>query len=147
LGELGWVTLFNGPTAFTPASQQLRLIGVEPRVEVVVDGFLAMPFLVAGTNRVALIQQRLAHLLAATAGVRVLPCPFEVVPLTEALWWHPMYRTDPAHAWLRSVFQAAGIRAAGIQAAGIRAAGIRAAGIRAAGIRAAGIRAAGARLA
>lgn len=108
LGELGWVMLFNGPTAFTPAAQHLRMIGVEPRVEVVVDGFLAMPFLVAGTDRVALLQEHLARRLAAPAGVRVLPCPFEVVPLTEALWWHPMYRTDPAHAWLRGVFVDAG---------------------------------------
>jgi DNA-binding transcriptional LysR family regulator len=113
LGEMGWVVLFNGPTAFAPAARQLSMIGVEPRVEVVVDGFLPMPFLVAGTNRVALIQQQLARRLAEPAGVRVLPCPFEVVPLTEALWWHPMYRNDPAHAWLRSVFAAAGAELGG----------------------------------
>ena len=108
LGELPWVVLFNLPTAFAPAIQQLRAIGVEPRVEVVVDGFLPMPFLVAGTNRVALIQERLAHRLAAPAGVRVLPCPFEVVPLVEAFWWHPMFRNDPAHTWLRRVLSEAG---------------------------------------
>jgi DNA-binding transcriptional LysR family regulator len=104
LGRLGWVVLFNGPTAFAPAARQLSMIGIEPRVEVVVDGFLAMPFLVAGSNRVALIQQHLADRLAPLADIRVLPCPFEVVPLTEALWWHPMYRNDPAHVWLRTVF-------------------------------------------
>ena len=60
LGELPWVVLYNLPTAFAPAAQQLRMLGVEPRVEVVVDGFLPMPFLVAGTDRVALIQERLA---------------------------------------------------------------------------------------
>jgi DNA-binding transcriptional LysR family regulator len=108
LGELGWVVLFNGPTAFAPAARQLRMIGIEPRVEIVVDGFLAMPYLVAGTNRIAMIQERLAHRLAAVAGVRVVPCPFEVVPLTEALWWHPMHRNDPAHGWLRTVFAEAG---------------------------------------
>lgn len=108
LGELPWVVLFNLPNAFAPATQQLRSLGVEPRVEVVVDGFLPMPFLVAGTNRVALIQERLARRLAASAGVRVLPCPFEVVPLVEAFWWHPMLRNDPAHAWLRHVLTEAG---------------------------------------
>jgi DNA-binding transcriptional LysR family regulator len=113
LGELPWVILYNLPTAFAPAAQQLRMSGVEPRVEVVVDGFLAMPFLVAGTNRIALIQEHLARRIAATAGVRVLPCPFEAVPLAEAFWWHPMYRTDPAHHWLRRTLVEAGRRLAG----------------------------------
>jgi hypothetical protein len=33
----------------------------------------------------------------------VLNCPFEVVPVAEAFWWNPMYRNDPAHAWLRDL--------------------------------------------
>ena len=108
LRELGWVVLYNLPTAFAPANQQLRMLGVEPRVEVVVDAFLAMPFLVAGTRRVALLQEQLARRLAGAAGVRVVPCPFEVVPLAEAFWWHPMYRNDPAHTWLRRLLAEAG---------------------------------------
>ena len=75
--------------------------------EVVVDGFNQMPFLVAGTRRVALLQERLARLLAPVAGVRLLDCPFEVVPLAEAFWWNPMYRNDPAHMWLRDLLVAA----------------------------------------
>ncbi len=110
LGDLPWVVLYNRPTAFAPATQQLRMIGVEPRVEVVVDGFLPMPFLVAGTNRIALLQEHLAHRMAAVADIRVVACPFDVVPLAEAFWWHPMYRTDPAHAWLRGVLAEAGRR-------------------------------------
>jgi DNA-binding transcriptional LysR family regulator len=108
LGVLPWVVLFHLPTAYAPATQQLRTLGIEPRVEVVVDGFLQMPFLVAGTNRIALLQERLAHRLATVAGVRVLPCPFEAVPVAEAFWWHPMFRNDPAHAWLRQVLSDAG---------------------------------------
>lgn len=108
LGELPWVILYNLPTAFAPAAQQMRMIGIEPRVEVVVDGFLPMPFLVAGTNRVALIQEHLARRMAGAADIRMLPCPFEVVPLAEAFWWHPMHRADPAHTWLRGILTEAG---------------------------------------
>lgn len=108
LGELPWVVLYNLPTAFAPAAQQLRMFGVEPRVQVVTDGFLPMPFLVAGTDRIALMQEHLARRIARVADIRVLPCPFEVVPLAEAFWWHPMYRADPAHAWLRGVLTEAG---------------------------------------
>ncbi|MEV6350226.1 LysR family transcriptional regulator [Actinoplanes sp. NPDC051851] len=103
LGELPWVVYYDRPTAFAPAVRQLRMLGVEARVDVVVDGFVQLPFLVAGTRRIALLQERLANLLAPVAGVRVLPCPFDVVPVAEAFWWNPMYRNDPAHAWLRDV--------------------------------------------
>ena len=107
LAELPWVVFFDRPTAFAPASRQLRMLGIEARVDLVVDGFVQMPFLVAGTRRVALIQERLARLLAPVAHVRVLDCPFEVVPLAEAFWWNPMYRNDPAHVWLRGTLMAA----------------------------------------
>ncbi|WP_213008059.1 LysR family transcriptional regulator [Paractinoplanes toevensis] len=108
LAMLPWVVLYNLRTAFAPATQQLRLLGIEPRVEVVADGFLPMPFLVTGTRRVALLQERLARRLAGPAGVRIMPCPFDVVPLAEAFWWHPIYRNDPAHAWLRGVLDSVG---------------------------------------
>ncbi len=110
LAALPWVVLYHRRTAFALATQQLKVLGVEPRVEVVTDGFLPMPFLVAGTRRVALLHKRLAALLAIPAGVRVLPCPFEVAPLAEAFWWHPIYSNDPAHIWLRGVLaEAAGV--------------------------------------
>ncbi|WP_416566178.1 LysR family transcriptional regulator [Nocardia testacea] len=103
LAELPWVVTYHAPTAFTPAARQLRMIGIEPDIRVVVQSFLAVPFMVAGTRCVALLQRRLADRLAEAANVRILPCPWEVVPLVEAFWWHPTHRTDPAHQWLRSV--------------------------------------------
>ncbi|MEU6536840.1 LysR family transcriptional regulator [Streptomyces sp. NPDC047000] len=101
LRRLPWVVTTDRAAAFTPAARQLRLIGVEPRVQLVVESFLTVPFMVAGTNRVALLQKRAALMTAGTAGLRVFPCPWDTVPLVEALWWHPVNRADPAHCWLR----------------------------------------------
>jgi DNA-binding transcriptional LysR family regulator len=84
-----------------PVNRQLSMLGIDPRVEVSVQGFQLLPALVAGTRRVALIQERLAQGLPASAGVRVLPCPFDAVPVREALWWHPLHAQDAAHIWLR----------------------------------------------
>jgi len=109
LGELPWVVTYNAPTAFTPAVRQLQMLGVEPRVQVVVESFSAVPFMVAGTNRVALMQGMLAERLAPSAKVRILPCPWEVVPLAEGFWWHPMQQSDPAHLWLRAVIRRASV--------------------------------------
>ena len=108
LAVLPWVTVYHRPTAFTPAAQQLRAHGIEPRPQVVVESFLPIPDLVAGTDRVALLQGRLAARLRPDAGLRVLPCPFAVTPLVEAMWWHPMYDADPAHRWLRGLLAEVG---------------------------------------
>jgi DNA-binding transcriptional LysR family regulator len=110
VARMPWVVSYNNATAFTPAVQQLRTIGIEPDIRVVVESFLALPFLVADTDRVALVQGRLATRLGEAAGVRVLPCPWEVVPLVEAFWWHPAMHGDPAHSWLRAALKDASSR-------------------------------------
>ena len=104
LEELPMVVAHHEPASYTPAGKQLSMLGVQPRVQLVAETFLALPFLVAASNGVALIQERLARQLAPSAGVRILPCPFDVAPLIEALWWHPMYDRDPGHRWLRQLF-------------------------------------------
>jgi DNA-binding transcriptional LysR family regulator len=81
----------------------MRMLGIEPRVQVVTESFLTVPRLVAGTRRIALLQERLVALLPGDAGVRALPCPFEVGPLIDAMWWHPVYDRDPEHAWFREL--------------------------------------------
>ncbi len=104
LSQLPMVMTYQSPTAFTPVAKQLEMLGVEFNVQIVTESFLAMPFLVGAVRGVGLIQKRLADRLAPAAGVRVVPCPFEPVPLVEALWWHPMYTRDAGHHWMRDLF-------------------------------------------
>src|SRR3954453_4451067 len=114
LETLPWVVTYHGPTAATPASRQMRQRGIEPHVQVITESFLTVPGLVAGSNRVALLQRRLVDLLPLNVGVRALPCPVEVGQLVEAMWWHPVYDDDPEHAYLRDlVLRAAGLAIGG----------------------------------
>ncbi|WP_405009960.1 LysR family transcriptional regulator [Kitasatospora sp. NBC_01539] len=99
LARLPWAVYQR--THDAPAARQLSLLGIEARVEVSVETFQLLPAMVAGTTRVALVQERLAARLGPHSGVRTLPCPFDAVPLTEALWWHPAHTRDAAHTWLR----------------------------------------------
>ncbi len=110
LAELPWVLTYHAPAAFTPAARQLQMLGVEPHVQMVAETFLALPWLIAGTDRIALVQAELASRLTMLGDIRALDCPYDAVPLTEALWWHPTHEHDPEHAWLRSVFVEAGRR-------------------------------------
>lgn len=96
-----WVVVFHGQSAATPADRQLRMLGIEPRVQVVTENFWTVPTLVAGSNRIALLQERLVRLLPLNSGIRTLPCPVGVGELVEAMWWHPVYDRDPEHVFLR----------------------------------------------
>lgn len=103
LKTMPWVACCHSPTAPIPATAQLRPLGIEPHVQVATENFLAVPGLVSGTGRVALLQRRLAARIPAELRVRVLPCPFEAAPPVEAMWWHPMHDEDPEHRYLRQV--------------------------------------------
>ncbi|MFJ8886126.1 LysR family transcriptional regulator [Streptomyces sp. NPDC102402] len=115
LGRLPWVTYQR--TYDAPAVRQLGMLGIEPRVEVSVDSFQLLPLLVAGTRRIALIQERLARLLAPLAAVHVVQPPYEAVPLREAMWWHPVHTHDAAHIWLRETTARVGRRMADVPGA------------------------------
>jgi DNA-binding transcriptional LysR family regulator len=110
LADAPWVLTYDTRTAFTPAQQHLRLLGVELRTAVVVESFAAIPFFVASTTRVAMVQRRLVQRLAGLAEVTAFGLPFEAVRLVESFWWHPARDADPAHAWLRSVLQSVGLK-------------------------------------
>ncbi|MCI1020435.1 LysR family transcriptional regulator [Microbacterium sp. C5A9] len=103
-----YVMTYQSRTAFTSASRQIQQLGVEPRVDAVVESFLTLPLYVAGTRRIGLIQRALAPLAARLGGVRVVELPFAPTPLVHALWWHPVHARDPEHAWMVELFQEAG---------------------------------------
>ena len=105
LGRLRWVLTFDAPTQYTPADKHLTLVGVDRRADVVIESFLALPFLLAGTQRAAILQERAAHKLAlAGAGLQIRSLPTSPPDLLEALWWHPSRDGDPGHRWLRQLF-------------------------------------------
>ena len=66
------------------------------------------------------LQRRLVRPAPARRrGPRALPCPVEVGPLVEAMWWHPAFDDDPEHAYLRDLVVRAAAMAVGGPDAGI----------------------------
>jgi len=86
-----------------PVGQVLEELGVARQVRVTTAGWLPLPFVVAGTDLVAAVPERLARQLAGAARVVVAEPPFGRVELAEAAWWHPMRAADPALAWLHAI--------------------------------------------
>lgn len=106
LEKYRWVLPFQRTTENTPLApvpRQLALLGITPRVAVRVESYQAVPYFIADTDRIALLQERIAVRAAALLGLRILPCPGEPEPIAEALWWPREYQFDHAHSWLRDV--------------------------------------------
>ncbi|UIN32286.1 LysR family transcriptional regulator [Microbacterium binotii] len=112
LAELPWALTFQSRSAFTSAAREIQQLGVEPRIEVVLESFLSVGHFVSGTRRVGLVQSALAPHLLRIGGIRVVPLPFTATPLVSALWWHPAHMRDPEHEWMRGLFAEAGARIA-----------------------------------
>jgi len=75
--------------------------GQTRNVDVIVPSFSAAPFFVAGTDRIATMHKRHAELAAASLGLRIVPLPTEIPPVTEVIQWHRMNNGDEALAWVR----------------------------------------------
>lgn len=104
LRELAWVTPFE--TAQVPPVQMQRneWASIATRIAVVADQFTDMPLFVRGTERVALIQERLLDALDARRGLKVMRPPFAMAPIVLAFWWHPTHSADREHRWMRAQF-------------------------------------------
>lgn len=103
LPGLRWVLAQYEPGEAAFMTRRLAEQGVELRPHTITDSFTAIPLYVAGTDRVGVIQGRLASALPLPPALRVIPCPFEVGPINEALWWHPMHNHDSGHQWFRAL--------------------------------------------
>ena len=108
LSRLNWVAPFvpdRGRTSPAPLFAQLAILGLQPHISVRVESYQAVPYLLPGTDRVALMQERLAEKLAGPLGLRVMEIPGASQTIVEALWWCEDYDDDPGHRWLRQKLQ------------------------------------------
>jgi DNA-binding transcriptional LysR family regulator len=108
LTERQWVVAYQHPFSALSPMPRLLAEGVHLRVAVTTEDFLSVPYLVAGSDRVGLMPERVARLLPAGEAVTVVDLPFELGFLVESLWWHPVHERDPAHIWLRHMASQAG---------------------------------------
>jgi DNA-binding transcriptional LysR family regulator len=115
IGALPHAIAQFGPNHQNRADRALEELGVRRRAQVRVGAWLPLPFVVAGTDMVAIVPERLARRVEREAGVLVVEPPFGTVELIEAVWWHPSRTHDPALCWLRGVLRDIG---AGLAPAG-----------------------------
>jgi DNA-binding transcriptional LysR family regulator len=102
LSVLPWVESFSSQAQLTPPERQMRMLGVEPMVEIGVPSFMAIADLIAGTDRIAFLPYSYARKLEQSGALRVFECPFDAVPFLETFWWNAVHSHDPEHLWFRA---------------------------------------------
>lgn len=100
LSRLHHVRSVFGPHASTHIDDMLSIAGIVPRVALTVQGFLPVPFAVAGTPWVGWVPERTALRTASALGLMIVETPIVPSVLVEAAHWHPSKSGDPALQWL-----------------------------------------------
>lgn len=96
-----FVTMKPMPNQRSFVSHALSEMGVTLRDSVTCFSFAALPLMVRGTDRVTLVQRRLAQRFVALGGLAMLEPPLPIPPLDQSVQWHRMRSHDPAMDWLR----------------------------------------------
>jgi len=86
--------------------------GYARRVAGFVPHFTSVPFIVAASDLIATIPERLAVRLAPALKLQVLPVPIAMPPFRLSMLWHEHGDRDPAHAWLRGLIAETAVRLA-----------------------------------
>ena len=80
--------------------------GLERRIALIVPHFLSAPFIVAKTDMLLSLPDRIARQFLALAPLSILPAPIELPVYELVMVWHPLRENDPAHRWLRQQISA-----------------------------------------
>jgi LysR family nod box-dependent transcriptional activator len=79
--------------------------GLERRVETVVGEFSVLPQYVVGSMRIATMHNRLAELYAGYMPLKILPLPYDLPILREAVAWNRHRDQDLGLAWVRNLLK------------------------------------------
>jgi DNA-binding transcriptional LysR family regulator len=93
--------------------EALARLKLDRRVTVGVPHFLSAPYIVATSDLVATVPERLAHLVSRSLSLEVKEPPIPVPGFAVFLYWHRRFHDDPAHVWLRSQIVAASLKQRG----------------------------------
>lgn len=86
----------------TVVDEALAEMGRQRRIVARLSTFGMVPFLVAGSDLMAIMPEGTAHYVAPPLGLQVVRLPFKTSKLRLAMAWHPRSEKNPANIWLRN---------------------------------------------
>jgi DNA-binding transcriptional LysR family regulator len=96
-------------SAISLETRSIQALGIERDVDAVSFSFASLPWLVAGTQRLATVHAKLARDAARYLPIRIHELPFELPPMSQAMQWHTHRSADPALIWLKDTMRDAAL--------------------------------------
>lgn len=105
----------SGHVAMVPAETSVpafekwveEAFGTGRRIDVLTYNFTSLPFLVVGTDCIALVQDRLARALLPALPITIHELPLSLPPIRQSMQWHKYRSDDAGLTWLRTLVQQA----------------------------------------
>ncbi|WP_219118920.1 LysR family transcriptional regulator [Janthinobacterium sp. UMAB-56] len=101
--KLGHVSSRFGNAQTSFEEHFLKENGYDRRIEVSTPNFTSLPHFVIGTNRIATMHTRLAHMLARYYPIRLVAPPIAFPKIDMCMQWNRFLENDPSHQWLRTL--------------------------------------------
>jgi LysR family transcriptional regulator, nod-box dependent transcriptional activator len=79
----------------------LRKLAPNRRIEVAAQSFIQVPWLLRGTNRLAVMHERLARVTQPVFDLAIADLPYELPPMREMMQHHVSRTRDAGLTWLR----------------------------------------------
>lgn len=91
----------GGSTIETAVDEALAAVGKVRTLGAWLPSTLSSPAVVASSDLLATVPERIARHFAATLGLQVLAPPLPLHDVVIAMYWHDRMHNNPAHRWLR----------------------------------------------
>ena len=106
-GSLGHVAVYVGSNRVPSfADRQIERMGLDRRIDLTCGCFTMVPWLLCGTNRIAVMHERLASQMAAQFPLALSEMPFPFPVMREMLQYHRAREADEGLRWLRDELKA-----------------------------------------
>ncbi len=103
--ELEHAVLRPTQTHIPKIEQHLDRMGLERKIVAEVSHVLVIPAIVASTNLVAIMPERLARLFAQQLSLDIFPNPVHDDYISVYQMWHRHFRKDAGHMWFREMLK------------------------------------------
>ena len=81
----------------------LRNTGRQRHVALSKPTFMGVPFLIAQSNLIATLPERIAQRFTDVSSIRIFEPPLKLTPINVVLMWHDRTHNNPLHRWLRDL--------------------------------------------
>jgi len=103
----GHIAVSLGETGSTTVGdRQLNLLGHARKVDIIAHSFTVVPWMLVGTQRLAIMHERLAHIAASHFSITYRPLPQAIEPLRQIIQYHETRASDPGLRWLIDLIRA-----------------------------------------